>query len=344
MLKMNNTNLIAISLFLVFISGCQSHLMIESEIEHSLVKDVQQLTRECDKKNVVGWLDELSELQHKLYEQAYAMSKDDFEQHFLGQKNNSEDVGDLYWPYMLYGAPYIGIQKRSMLSEMATACYQYLYNFEKSLVKLDYKIAEEDLDSWQSCIWTWFHQPQKAVNDFQACYQAIPKEKATKKDFVIFPVNRLTDTDEGIELPYVSKQKVELYLHSPIKLETVVISTIKDISEVFLPPLKWMSVKYDESRISKPDFDAHLFIILDAEIIFSTRDILYDYINFETVCTGENNTQQLVFSMSTGGTAMGNEIDRLYVYSDSDKHIINYKIIESQGFSDPCDIESIRGF
>ena len=161
----------------VFLSSCHRYLLPVAEIEHPIRKDVRQLTRDCDKKNLLDWLEALSRLQIKLYDQASAMSKDEFEQHFVGKNKDSNEMGDLYWPYMLYGAPFITLaEEESMLSNMAASCYVFFYEFKESLANLDYETAEDDLNSWQSCLWTWDHKMEPVVDDFQACYHAIPKE------------------------------------------------------------------------------------------------------------------------------------------------------------------------
>jgi len=313
---MKNLNLkIFAIIFSIALSGCAA--------EHVLVKEFNQLTENCEKKNPEDWLKQLNQLEHNLYEQAYEMPKDEFKTHFLGQTSNLDDEGDLYWAYMLYGAPYIKIQQDySMLSNLASSCYIYLHDFEKALAKLDYKSADAEINNWQSCLWTWFHKPQPAADDFKICYQAIPKYEEGRAKFVISPVE--IEPVEGAENYFSpARQHVELYIKNPNDLEKMTISTFEDINDD--TTLERWVVRRNESRISKLS-DQHLYFSYQDKVVFSTKGLPYDYINFKTVCTGKDKTQQLLFSMITGGTASGEIQDMLFVYYDAARKEFTHQI------------------
>jgi len=82
-MKSLNLKILAILLSAV-LSGCAT--------EHALVKEFKQFTENCEERNTEGWLKQLNQLEHHLYEQAYDMPNDEFTKHFRGQANNTKEA------------------------------------------------------------------------------------------------------------------------------------------------------------------------------------------------------------------------------------------------------------
>jgi len=148
--------------------------------EQEIQEDFENLTFQCEKKTAQSLVEELNKLQTKLYDNANEVTEEEFTQGLFGDASlDEESRGALYWPYMLYGSPYMRIPsggQRDTLQEMASSCSLYLYEFETAIKEHDSATADESINAWKSCVWTWAHKTEPAVEKFDACYKKLQKD------------------------------------------------------------------------------------------------------------------------------------------------------------------------
>ncbi|NOQ93904.1 MAG: hypothetical protein GQ547_04620 [Methylophaga sp.] len=156
----------------------------------------------------------------------------------------------------------------------------------------------------------------------------------SKSSTTIYPLESVSsESEEEYSLP--ERQRVALYLRESDLLETV---TIRNDRISFASDI-WEVKESENSRISKL-IDDQLYISYQGSTVFSTHDLIYDYIKFNTVCTGLDKRQQLLFSMVRGGTANGEVQDMLFVFHDSESQTFQHKVIERRYLPDVCEMES----
>ncbi|PCH62221.1 MAG: hypothetical protein COC04_05375 [Gammaproteobacteria bacterium] len=126
-----------------------------------LQAEYESLTSECEKKNIVSWVNQFENFGHQLYIQ----SKNT---HLAKLESESE----LYWLYAFFGTPYL---HQFSNNQAYTGCWVYLNEFENALNDKNTKVVEHSLDVWQACVWDLFRKPQVMVDKFIACYNDIPK-------------------------------------------------------------------------------------------------------------------------------------------------------------------------
>lgn len=160
----------------------------------------------------------------------------------------------------------------------------------------------------------------------------------TKPSATIYPVERLNIYDD-LEYGVPERQRVSLFLSDPNRIETLIIST--DDSNGSSELYKWVAVEANNSRISKltGSFENQLYISYQDKTVFSTHDLIYDYINFHSVCTGPDKRQRMLFSLIRGGSANGNIQDMLFVYYDKAIEAFRHKVIERRYLPNVCDME-----
>ena len=137
---------------------------------------------------------------------------------------------------------------------------------------------------------------------------------------------------------FPQRQKVALRLHDANSLDTVTISSdgyALEESEL----AQWLLSDDDNNSTIAKLNDQELYVIYRDNVVFSTHDFIYDYIHFNTVCTGSDKRQQLVFSMVRGGSANGEVEDVLFVYLDPESDVFLSRVIERRYLPELCDME-----
>jgi len=169
----------------------------------------------------------------------------------------------------------------------------------------------------------------------------LDKERTSLPVSIIHTLEVLDFADDGdSEYSPVRRQRVELRLKALGPLETLTISTIENSNKDFtVGDDQWLSVSAEGATISKMS-DREMYISYQGKTVFSTEDLGYDYIDFNAICTASDNSQQLLFSMRTGGSATGNIEDMLYFYKDPVTGTFQSKFIERRYLPDKCDMGS----
>lgn len=165
------------------------------------------------------------------------------------------------------------------------------------------------------------------------CDLSILKQNTLQKSN-IHPVESLS-FDGEISL-FAQRQRVDLFLIQPDELVSLYVSTVTyfgEDSNIY----KWVTDGDAPSRVSKFG-EIDINVIHDGETVFSTEKLLYDYIDFNTVCTGPDNRQQLLFTMVRGGTANGELQDMLFVYYDTNLKAFRHKVIEKRYLDPVCNM------
>jgi len=157
---------------------------------------------------------------------------------------------------------------------------------------------------------------------------------------MIYPIEGLGyENDDDYDLP--ERQRVALYLQDSNSLEQLTISTIEGMEHE--PTVgNWLTKKDSEARIAKPSFDRQLYIIYRGQTVFSTDELIYDYIRFNTICTGPDKSQKLLFSMVRGGSANGDIQDMLFIYTNPITNVFQHKVIERRYLPSVCDMEGAQ--
>jgi len=170
-------------------------------------------------------------------------------------------------------------------------------------------------------------------------YPSISVNKQADFSFIISPVETLMSEDDGdyyYGLP--QRQKVELRIQDTDSLDTVTISSegyVLEDSELE----QWQESKDgNNSKISK-QLDQELYVLYQDKVVFSTHDFIYDYIHFNTVCSGADGQQQLAFSMVRGGSANGEIEDVLFVYLELGSDAFLSRVIERRYLPELCDMD-----
>jgi len=155
----------------------------------------------------------------------------------------------------------------------------------------------------------------------------------------IYPVESLGGlSDDDYGLP--ERQRIELYLRDSGIIETLIVSTMNDLNDNYNVDT-WAATEDKNSRIAKLS-EGQIYISYQGKTVFSTDDLIYDYIRFNTVCTGLDSRQQLLFSMVRGGSANGEVQDMLFVYIDPVSNTFQHKVIERRYLPDVCDMASAQ--
>lgn len=167
-------------------------------------------------------------------------------------------------------------------------------------------------------------------------------------------INKVTDNSnatttiypvEGLGIDYygdhglLQRQRVDLYLHDSDSIETIIISTADSPNDYF-SGYEWAAIEDENYPAIHKLMDPELYISYQGKTIFSTHDLIYDYIRFNTVCTNSGNRQQLLFSMVRGGSANGELQDMLFIYIDPVTNSFQHKVIERRYLPDICDMEN----
>jgi len=165
---------------------------------------------------------------------------------------------------------------------------------------------------------------------------AVEVSKLNQQEYKIHHIEGLTS--QGHLLPLGERQKVDLFLRDKNQLDSIFIS-----STGFTPTDKeygWKT-KEENRKISKPMFDRHLDILYKNKKVFSTSNLLYDYIRFNDVCRAKDGRHWLRFIMIQGGTANGDHEDILYVFYDKKSNHFSRKVVVIFGaLSADCDLGS----
>lgn len=158
----------------------------------------------------------------------------------------------------------------------------------------------------------------------------------------IYPIERVKINDELV-YGYPERQRVDLYLRNANAIETLTIGTGDIDDEDYLDSYAWQAIAPNHqpiSKLSRGMMDDQLYISYQGKTVFSTQELAYDYIHFNSVCTGPDKRQKLLFSMVLGGSANGEVEDMLFVYYDPVSQAFQHKVIERRYLPDVCDMES----
>jgi len=165
------------------------------------------------------------------------------------------------------------------------------------------------------------------------CDLSISKQDVLQKSDIYHVENLSFD---GETLPMALRQRVDLFLIQPDELVSLYVSTVTyfgEDSNIY----KWVTDGDAPSRVSNLS-EINIYVIHDEKVVFSTEKLVYDYIYFNTVCTGPDNRQQLLFSMVRGGTANGELQDMLFVYYDTKIKAFRHRVIEERYLDPICNM------
>ena len=166
----------------------------------------------------------------------------------------------------------------------------------------------------------------------------INQPKTPRAEATIFPLEGIILEEDDFSL--AERQRVDLYLREPSTLETLIISNIALSLD---PSDAWKTKDKDnENLLISKSGEGQLYIGYEDNIVFSTNDLTYDYISFNTVCTGKDKRQRLLFTLIRGGTANGDMEDMLFLYIDPISNNFQHKIIERRYLPDVCDMEAAQ--
>jgi len=100
----------------------------------------------------------------------------------------------------------------------------------------------------------------------------------------------------------------------------------------------WLEKTEGSALISKGT-DQEFSVNYEDQVIASSEEVWFDYVQLEEVCRGPDSRHRLLFRMVAGGTANGELEDMLFVYYDPNSQSFQHQVIAERYLAPLCDME-----